>query len=98
MSVISQDPQQRSIREAAAEWAVLLADDALDDARAEALQHWLQADVRHAEALAFAQRTWAALAGLPGDRPWQHRAPPVASARPRHPVRKARLRDRKSVV
>ncbi|MEW6462368.1 MAG: DUF4880 domain-containing protein, partial [Pseudomonadota bacterium] len=46
MSVISQDPQQRSIREAAAEWAVLLADDALDDARDEALQHWLQADVR----------------------------------------------------
>ena len=92
MSVISQDPQQRSIREAAAEWAVLLADDALDDARAEALQHWLQADVRHAEALAFAQRTWATLAGLPVDRPRQHRAPPVASARPQHPVRKARLR------
>lgn len=90
--MISQDPQQRSIREAAAEWAVLLADDALDDARAEALQHWLQADVRHAEALAFAQRTWAALAGLPVERPRQNRAPPVACARPRHPARKVRLR------
>lgn len=66
--MISQGPHERSIREAAAEWAVLLSDGEPDEQRHEALQHWLQADVRHAEALAFAQRTWQALATLPAER------------------------------
>lgn len=92
MSLISQEPQQRSIREAAAEWAVLLADDALDDGQKQALQQWLQADARHAEALAFAQRTWAALGSLPADKPLRRRALPVAPELARHPRRHARLR------
>ena len=92
MSLISQEPQQRSIREAAAEWAVLLADDALDDGQQQALQQWLQADARHAEALAFARRTWSALGNLPADKPSRHRALPVAPELARHPRRHARLR------
>ena len=92
MSLISQEPQQRSIREAAAEWAVLLADDALDDGQQQALQQWLQADARHAEALAFARRTWSALGSLPADKPSRRRALPVAPELARHPRRHARLR------
>jgi len=92
VSLISQEPQQRSIREAAAEWAVLLADDALDDGQQQALQQWLQADARHAEALAFARRTWAALGSLPADKPLRRRALPVAPELARHPRRHARLR------
>nr|WP_074938967.1 FecR domain-containing protein [Pseudomonas composti] len=90
--MISQELQQRSIREAAAEWAVLLADDALDDGQRQALQQWLQADARHAEALAFAQRTWAALGGLPADKPSRRRAVPVAPYLARHPRRHVQLR------
>ncbi|WP_307316631.1 FecR family protein [Ectopseudomonas alcaliphila] len=90
--MISQEPQQRSIREAAAEWAVLLADDALDDGQQQALQQWLQADARHAEALAFARRTWSALGNLPADKPARRRALPVAPELARHPRRHARLR------
>ncbi|WP_394328005.1 FecR family protein [Ectopseudomonas composti] len=89
---MSQELQQRSIREAAAEWAVLLADDALDDGQRQALQQWLQADARHAEALAFAQRTWAALGGLPADKPSRRRAVPVAPYLARHPRRHVQLR------
>lgn len=92
MSLISQEPQQRSIREAAAEWAVLLADDALDDGQQQALQQWLQADARHAEALAFARRTWSALGNLPAAKPARRRALPVAPELARHPRRHARLR------
>lgn len=92
MSLISQEPQQRSIREAAAEWAVLLADDALDDGQQQALQQWLQADARHAEALAFARCTWAALGSLPADKPLRRRALPVAPELARHPRRHTRLR------
>ena len=90
MSVISQDAQERSIRQAAAQWAVLLADEALDDARRKALQQWLQADTRHVEALSFAQRTWAALGSVSADGPAPRRATPVAVVR--HPRRHARLR------
>jgi len=92
VSLISQEPQQRSIREAAAEWAVLLADDALDDGQQQALQQWLQADARHAEALAFARRTWSALGNLPAAKPARRRALPVAPELARHPRRHARLR------
>lgn len=92
MSLISQEPQQRSIREAAAEWAVLLANDALDEGQQQALQRWLQVDARHAEALAFAQRTWAALGRLPADKPSRRRALPVTSGLVHHPRRHARLR------
>lgn len=92
MSLISQEPQQRSIREAAAEWAVLLANDALDEGQQQALQRWLQADARHAEALAFAQRTWAALGRLPADKPSRRRALPVTPGLVHHPRRHARLR------
>ncbi|WAJ40115.1 FecR domain-containing protein [Pseudomonas sp. GOM7] len=84
--MISQEPQQRSVREVAAEWAVLLADAPLDDAQRQALQQWLQADAGHVEALAVAQRTWAALGRLPATPPMVAVAP-GRRARPRRPAR-----------
>lgn len=92
MSLISQEPQQRSVREVAAEWAVLLADAPLDDAQRQALEQWLQADARHAEALALAQRTWAALGRLPAGSVAPRRAAPVASVAVPRGRRHARLR------
>lgn len=76
----------------AAEWAVLLADAPLDDAQQRALQQWLQADARHAEALALAQRTWAALGRLPAGSVAPRRAAPVAPVAVPRTRRHARLR------
>ncbi|MGP0170479.1 FecR family protein [Pseudomonas sp. NCHU5208] len=90
--MISQEAQQRSVREVAAEWAVLLADAPLDDDQQRALQQWLQADVRHAEALALAQRTWAALGRLPTGSVAPRRAAPVAPVAAPRARRPARLR------
>jgi transmembrane sensor len=95
LSVISQDPHERRVREAAAEWAILLSEGELDTGRDEALQQWLRADPRHAEALSFAQRTWAALGALPAERkPSVRRAPPTPGAQsvPLAARHKARLR------
>lgn len=91
--MISQDPHERRIREAAAEWAVLLSGGEPDEARRQALQQWLRADPRHAEALAFARRTWDALGALPaGRRPAVRRE--AASAAPRARARATRRRAR----
>lgn len=91
--MISQDPQERSIHEAAAEWAVFLSGGEPDAARHQALQQWLRADPRHAEALAFAQRTWVALGALPAERraPERRAAPSIAPL-PRAARRRGRLR------
>ena len=87
---MSQGPEQQSITEAAAEWAVRLHAGALsEDARAQ-LDLWLAADERHAPALRFAEQTWAALGELALEaRPLAHRLPPAA-ARPAPVTRRRR--------
>jgi len=65
--VISQDQDAQQVREAAAQWVVKLG-GGLCAAEHDELQHWLAADVRHGEALRFAEQTWRAL-GLLGSRP-----------------------------
>ncbi|WP_139115284.1 FecR/PupR family sigma factor regulator, partial [Pseudomonas sp. 58 R 12] len=57
----SQGPQQHSITEAAAEWAVRLHAGALTDQEQAELRHWIACDSRHEAALRFAEQTWAAL-------------------------------------
>lgn len=90
---MSQGPEQQSITEAAAEWAVRLHAGALsEDTRAQ-LDLWLAADERHAPALRFAEQTWAALGALALEaRPAGHRlsppaARPVPVTRRRRPLR-----------
>ena len=90
---MSQGPEQQSITEAAAEWAVRLHAGALsEDARAQ-LDLWLAADERHAAALRFAEQTWAALGALALEpRPVAHRLPAAAArsvpvTRRRRPLR-----------
>lgn len=93
-SVISHDLQNQQIRQAAAEWAVRLNGACLDDEQQRLLQHWLQADSRHAPALTLAQQTWAALANLPPpvrSQPQRRSAP--ASAAP--PIRRQRPKLRR---
>ncbi|MGY1450106.1 FecR family protein [Pseudomonas chlororaphis] len=60
----SQGPQERSITEAAADWAVRLHDGGLSAAEQAELEQWQARDPRHAPALAFARRTWDALGEL----------------------------------
>ncbi|MFC6298234.1 DUF4880 domain-containing protein [Pseudomonas sp. CCM 7893] len=57
----SQGPQQHSITEAAAEWAVRLHAGALDEHEQAELRHWIARDSRHESALRYAEQTWAAL-------------------------------------
>lgn len=88
--MISQDPDEQSIREAAAEWAIYLSGSEPDAARQKALQQWLRSDPRHAEALAFAQRTWEVLGTLPNEHRTTHPVPlPTKQLAPatRHSVR-----------
>ncbi|WP_139113211.1 MULTISPECIES: FecR/PupR family sigma factor regulator, partial [unclassified Pseudomonas] len=47
----SQGPQQHSITEAAAEWAVRLHAGALTDQEQAELRHWIACDSRHEAAL-----------------------------------------------
>ena len=61
---MSQGPEQQSITEAAAEWAVRLHAGALSEEAQAQLEQWLAADKRHPEALRFAEQTWAALGDL----------------------------------
>ena len=60
----SQGSQEQNITEAAADWAVRLQAGPLSPAEQAGLAHWLAADPRHGQALAFAQRTWDALGEL----------------------------------
>lgn len=91
--MISHDLQNQQIRQDAAEWAVRLDGACLDDEQQRLLQQWLQADSRHAPALALAQQTWVALANLPQSvRSPQRRSVPVAAALP---IRRQRPRLRR---
>lgn len=79
----SQGPQECSITEAAADWAVRLQARGLSPAEQAALAQWQAADPRHAPALAFAQQTWDALAELRQDPEL------VVTAAPRRPMGRA---------
>ncbi|MGC5701880.1 FecR domain-containing protein [Pseudomonas sp. NFXW11] len=89
----SQGPQERSITEAAADWAVRLHAAPLSAAEQAELARWLAADVRHGEALGFARQTWEALGELrlepaPASAP----APRRAMGQPASSVPRARRR------
>ncbi|OLF52112.1 FecR family protein [Pseudomonas chlororaphis] len=60
----SQGPQERSITEAAADWAVRLHAAGLSAAEQAELEQWLARDPRHPQALDFARQTWDALGEL----------------------------------
>ncbi len=60
----SQGPQERSITEAAADWAVRLHVGGLSAVEQAQLVQWQAADPRHPQALAFARQTWEALGEL----------------------------------
>lgn len=60
----SQGPQERSITEAAADWAVRLHAGHLSAAEQVELEQWQARDSRHGPALRFAEQTWAALGEL----------------------------------
>ncbi len=77
----SQGPQQHSITEAAAEWAVRLHAGALTDQEQAELRQWIACDSRHEAALRFAEQTWAALGEVYNDEP-NHRQRPSAAALP----------------
>jgi len=76
--VNSQGPQQHSITEAAAEWAVRLHAGALTDQEQAELQHWIACDSRHEAALRFAEQTWAALGDVYKEEPVHRQRPPAA--------------------
>ena len=84
----SQGPQQHSITEAAAEWAVRLHAGALTDQEQAELQHWIACDSRHEAALRFAEQTWAALGDAYKDEPVHRQRPPAATP----PVRRSTRR------
>ncbi len=84
----SQGPQQHSITEAAAEWAVRLHAGALTEQEQAKLRQWIACDSRHEAALRFAEQTWAALGEVHKDEP-VHRQRPAAAAMP---VRRSKRR------
>ena len=57
-------PLPPDLIETAALWLVRQQDDGLGVAEQAELAEWLAQDARHAEALAFARRTWESLAAL----------------------------------
>lgn len=77
----SQGPQQHSITEAAAEWAVRLHAGALTEQEQAELRQWIACDSRHEGALRFAEQTWAALGQVHKDEP-VHRQRPASTALP----------------
>lgn len=83
----SQGPQQHSITEAAAEWAVRLHAGALTEQEQAELQHWIACDSRHEAALRFAEQTWAALGELK-DEPAHRQRPSSAPLPVRRPKRR----------
>lgn len=72
----SQGPEQQSITQTAAEWAVRLHAGDLDAVAQAQLDEWLAADARHSPALQFAEQTWAAMGALALD-------PEIAQPAPR---------------
>jgi transmembrane sensor len=86
--VNSQGPQQHSITEAAADWAVRLHACALTEQEQAELRQWIASDSRHEAALRFAEQTWAVLGEVHKDEP-VHRQRPAAAAMP---VRRSKRR------
>ena len=84
----SQGPQQHSITEAAAEWAVRLHAGALTDQEQAELRHWIACDSRHEAALRFAEQTWAALGEVHKEEPVHRQRPSAATL----PVRRSTRR------
>ncbi|PRA22483.1 FecR family protein [Pseudomonas poae] len=84
----SQGPQQHSITEAAADWAVRLHAGALTDQEQAELCQWIARDSRHEAALRFAEQTWAALGEVHKDEPVHRQRPAAASM----PVRRSKRR------
>jgi len=74
--VNSQGPQERSITEAAADWAVRLHAGGLSATEQAQLAQWQAADPRHPQALVFARQTWEALGELRLDPELAATAPP----------------------
>lgn len=93
----SQGPQQHSITEAAAEWAVRLHAGALTEQEQAELRHWIACDSRHEVALRFAEQTWAALGELHKDEPVHRQRPSSAPLPVRRPKRR-RLWQRVAAV
>ncbi|TFY94121.1 FecR family protein [Pseudomonas nabeulensis] len=90
----SQGPQQHSITEAAADWAVRLHAGALTDQEQAELRQWIARDSRHEAALRFAEQTWAALGEVHKDEPVHRRRPastvmPVRRSKRRRPWQRA---------
>lgn len=84
----SQGPQQHSITEAAADWAVRLHAGALTEQEQAELRQWIASDSRHEAALRFAEQTWAALGDVHKDEPVQRQRPPSAALPARRPTRR----------
>ncbi|MFL1502187.1 FecR family protein [Pseudomonas sp. O64] len=84
----SQGPQQHSITEAAAEWAVRLHAGALTEQEQAELRHWIACDSRHEAALRFAEQTWAALGEVHKDEPVHRQRPASPPAPARRPKRR----------
>lgn len=94
----SQESQQPSITEVAADWAVRLHAGGLDVQEHAALQRWIDSDSRHAAELEFAQQTWAALGELQLDAPVHRQRPPPAGVAPRRAQRRRTWRVAASVA
>ena len=94
----SQESQQPSITEVAADWAVRLHAGGLDVQDHAALQGWIDSDSRHAAELEFAQQTWAALGELQLDTPVHRQRPPPAGVAPRRAQRRRPWRVAASVA
>ncbi|MGE8351539.1 MAG: FecR family protein [Pseudomonas protegens] len=89
----SQGPQERSITEAAADWAVRLQAGGLSASEQAQLAQWQAADPRHPQALAFARQTWDALGALRLDPELAATAPPRRQVgRPAAAVQRPRRR------
>ena len=84
----SQGPQQHSITEEAAEWAVRLHAGALSEQEQAELRQWIARDSRHEAALRFAEQTWAALGEVHKDESVYRQRPPTAVS----PVRRSTRR------
>ena len=84
----SQGPQQHSITEAAADWAVRLHAGALTEQEQAELRQWIACDSRHEAALRFAEQTWAALGDVHKDEPVHRQRPPSAALPVRRPTRR----------
>lgn len=84
----SQGPQQHSINEEAAEWAVRLHAGALSEQEQAELRQWIARDSRHEAALRFAEQTWAALGEVHKDDSVHRQRPSTAAI----PVRRSHRR------